>query len=130
MADFERSVTVGVAAEVAFDFLADPARLPAWVAGLRLEDSIAVDGDPVLQGEGEGAPTAPEAGFLPDRTTRTVGWSLPGRYYAGSAEVKPLLTSMSTIVIRLHLPEGADAASVNAALDQTVANLRRLVAGG
>ena len=28
------------------------------------------------------------------------------------------------------LPEGADAASVNAALDQTVANLRRLVAGG
>lgn len=129
MPDFERKVTVGVDAETAFNFLADPGRLPAWVVGMRLEDAIAVDGDPSQQAEGDGAPTAPEATFLPDRHTRTVSWSLPGREYAGSAEVKPLLATMTTIVIRLHLPDGADQKAVDQALDQTAKNLQRQVTG-
>ncbi len=127
MADFERKVTVGVDAETAFNFLADPARLPLWVVGMRLEDAIAVDGDPSQQSEGEGAPTAPEATFLPDRKARVVSWSLPGRDYEGSAEVRPLLATMTTIVIRLHLPHGVDSRAVDAALDQTVKNLQRQI---
>lgn len=130
MPDFERKVTVGVDAETAFNFLADPGRLPAWVVGLRLEDAIAVEGDPTQQAEGEGAPAAPEARFLPDRGARTVSWSLPGRDYAGSAEVKPLLATMTTIIVRLHLPEGVDARAVDAALDQTVKNLQRQITAG
>jgi hypothetical protein len=125
MADFERRATVGVDADAAFDFLADPGRLPTWVVGMTLDDAIAIEGDPKLQDEGEARPEAPEARFFPDRAARRVEWGLPGGEYAGEVQVQPMMAGMSTVTIRLHLPDNGDAAAIDKALDQTVKNLQR-----
>lgn len=130
MPDFEKRVTVAVDAETAFNFLADPGRLPVWVVGMRLEDAVAVEGDPALQDEGEAHTDAPEARFLPNRAARTVEWGIPGGEYSGSATVGTLMASMSTVTVRLHLPDGADQKAVEAALDQSVKNLQRQITGG
>ena len=44
--DFERRTTVWVGVEEAFDFFADTANLPLYVPTVRLEEAVAVDGDP------------------------------------------------------------------------------------
>ncbi len=129
MPDFEKRVTVAVDAETAFNFISDPGRLPVWVVGMRLEDAIAIEGDPALQEAPEAAALAPEARFFPDRGTRTVEWGLPGGEYSGSATVGSLMPSMSTVTVRLHLPEGVDQKAVETALDLSVKNLQRQITG-
>ena len=46
MADFERSLTVGVTADAAFEYLADPANVAEYVGPISLLESIAIEGDP------------------------------------------------------------------------------------
>lgn len=127
MPDFERRITVAVSADTAFELLADASRLPEYVAGLRLEDAVAVDGDPTADVSDEAGPPFPEARFHPDRPRRRVEWELPGSSYRGSAEVAQLLPAVSTVTIRLHTEHPADAAAVERALEETGRNLQRLL---
>ena len=45
MADFERTTTLGVGADTAFAFFADPERIPEYVPTMAHVETIAVDGD-------------------------------------------------------------------------------------
>jgi hypothetical protein len=126
MADFERSVTVGVAADVAFAFLADPANLAAYAPPIAHVESIAVSGDPAEaaeEGEAEDPRTAVR--FLPDAGARRVDWGRDA--YAGSAAVESSTASTSTITFRLHVRDDADSDAVRGALDQAARNVMRLL---
>ncbi|MDP2350875.1 MAG: hypothetical protein Q8M74_06930 [Chloroflexota bacterium] len=133
MADFERSTTVGVGADRAFEFFADPQRLPEYVTTMKLEETTAVDGDLEIEPEPEadtkGRHQVSEARFLADRGTRRVEWGLPGSDYAGSITVAVGTPSTSGVTIRLHLRDDADAAEVDKVLDQTIRNIQRLLSG-
>lgn len=131
MADFERSTTVGVGADRAFAFFADPQRLPDYVTTMRLEDTTVVDGDPAARSEAEthGRHHASEARFFADRTARRVEWGLPGGDYAGSITVSAGTASTSGVTIRLHIRDDAGTAEVEKALDQAVRNIQRLLSG-
>ncbi|MHB8891817.1 MAG: SRPBCC family protein [Candidatus Limnocylindrales bacterium] len=131
MADFERSTTVGVGADTAFAFFADPGRLPEYVTTMRLEETTAVDGDPDAQPEADAKGLRPvsEARFLANRAARRVEWSLPGSDYAGSITVTAGTKSTSGVTIRLHIRDDAGTAEMDTVLDQTVRNIQRLLSG-
>ena len=131
MADFERSTTVGVGADTAFELFADPQRLPEYVTTMKLEETTAVDGD--LQAEPEagrlGRREVSEAQFLADRGARRVEWGLPGSDYSGWIAVAADTPSTSRITINLHLRDDAGTDAVERVLDQTIRNIQRLLSG-
>jgi hypothetical protein len=129
MADFERSTTVGVGADAAFAFLADPQRLPEYVATMTHVDSTAVDGKLVVEAEVEGRQEAGVAHFFADAAARRIEWGRPGTDYAGSATVTPGTSSTSQVTIRLHTRGDANAPEIDRVLDQTMRNLQRLLSG-
>jgi hypothetical protein len=117
-------------ADAAFDLLSDPVRLPEYVPTLRLEDSIAIEGeadpdDVAAVAERDGAP---EAGYVADRKTRTMTWARPEHDYHGSLTVTEGTTSTANVTIRLHTRPDADDEAVAKAVEQAVSNIRRLVA--
>jgi hypothetical protein len=125
MADYERSTTVGVAADAAFAFLADPANLAEYVGPITHVDSIAIDGDPAEVEASNEADAASEAHFLADAGSRRVEW---GRdEYSGSATVEADSSSISTITFRLHVRDDADPDAVRAMLDQAARTVQRLL---
>ncbi|MCJ7710679.1 MAG: SRPBCC family protein [Chloroflexi bacterium] len=128
MADFERSATVGVGADAAFALFADPERLPEYVPAIRLEETIAVDGDPDAETEVHGDPDARETRFIADRGARRVEWGTPGGDYHGSIEVSEGTPSTCGVTLRLHLRDDAGPAEVNVMLDQTIRNIKRVLA--
>jgi hypothetical protein len=129
MADFEQSITVMVGADAAFEVLSDPTRLPDYVATMRLEDSIALEGELDLDADLEERDGAPEARFFPDRPARRLDWGLPGGDYEGSIVVTEGTRRTSGVTIRLHTPDDADLQAVQRLFDQTVLNIRRVLSG-
>jgi hypothetical protein len=125
---FERRATVALDAEAAFDRLADPAQLPIWLVGVQMVESIAVDGDPNRQDEGEAKPTAPAAQFLADRKARRIEWTAPSGEYSGQLEVQPMMAGMSAIVVRLHTRDPVDARAAEQALEAAMKGLQRRLA--
>ena len=93
---------------------------------LRLEDSVAIEGDADAANldEREGAP---EAGFVADRKTRTMHWARPERDYHGSLSVAEGTTSTANVTIRLHTGEDIDGDAVTKTLDEAVSKIRSLV---
>ena len=122
MADYERSLTVGVTADAAFEYLADPANVAEYVGPISLLESIAIEGDPSEIEASDEADDAAEARFLADNAARRVDWGRGG--YAGSMTVSSITPSMSTIAIRLHVRDTADPEAVGAMLDQTARSLQ------
>jgi len=125
MADYERALTVGVAADAVFAFLADPANVADYVAPISHTESIAVEGDPEELAASEEADDAAEARFLADAGARRVSWSHGD--YSGSMAVEASTASISSITIRLHVRDDADPAAVTAQLDQSARTLQRLL---
>jgi hypothetical protein len=115
-------------AGIAFDLLSDPVRLPDYVPSLRLEDSIAIEGEADPDEDLAERDGAPEAGFVADRKTRTITWGRPEHDYAGSIVVTESTASTADIAIHLHTRDDAGADAVAGAMDQAVSNIRRLVA--
>lgn len=114
-------------ADAAFELLSDPVRLPEYVPILRLDESVAIEGEADADAgltEREGAP---EAGFVADRTTRTMRWGRPGRDYHGSLSVARSTASTANVTVRLHTRAEADLNAVTKAFDDSVASIRRLV---
>jgi len=72
---------------------------------------------------------APDAGFVADRKTRRIEWGRPGSDYGGSIVVAAGTTNTSSVTIRLHTRDDADAEEVTRVFDQEVANIRRLLLG-
>ncbi len=125
MADFERSLTVGVTADAAFEYLADPANVAEYVGPISLLESIAIEGDPSEIAASDEADDAAEARFLADTKARRVDWGRDG--YSGSITVESITPSMSTIAIRLHVRDTADPDAVTAMLDQTARTIQRVL---
>jgi hypothetical protein len=116
-------------ADVAFEFLSDPVRLPEYVPTMRLEDSTAVEGELDVDADLRERDGAPDAGFVADRKTRHIEWGRPGSDYGGSIDVAQGTTNTSGVTIRLHTRDDADADEVNRVFEQAVANIRRLLLG-
>lgn len=114
-------------ADAAFDLLSDPVRLPDYVPTLRLEDSIAIEGEADADADLAERDGAPEAGFIADRKTRTMTWGRPEHDYAGSISVSESTASSADVTIRLHTRDDADTEAVTRAFDQAVAAIRRVV---
>jgi hypothetical protein len=116
-------------ADVAFEYLSDPVRLPEYVPTMRLEDSTAVEGELDVDADLRERDGAPDAGFVADRKTRRIEWGRPGSDYGGSIVVAAGTTNTSSVTIRLHTRDDADAAEVTRVFDQAVTNIRRLLLG-
>ncbi len=127
--DFERRTTVWVGPDEAFEFFADPANLPLYVPNVKLEEAIAVDGDPDAAPDAEAGSTGPQARFLPDRGNHRVEWGLPGDTYGGSIEIRQGTPSSSDLTIRLHTGDDVDADQVRQMLEQVARTLGRLLSG-
>jgi len=121
MADFERTTTLGVGADTAFAFFADPERIPEYVPTMARDESTAMD--PRERQE------ADEARFFVDRAARRVEWGLPGTEYAGSVVVSAGTASTCQVTISLHTRDDVDAAGVERMLDEALRNIRRAVSG-
>ena len=114
-------------ADRAFVLLADPVRLPELVSTMRLEDSIAVEGEADLDADVDDRDGAPEAGFLADMATRHIEWGRPERDYGGSIDVAENTASTANVTLRLHTRDDADVAEVTRIVDATVATIRRVL---
>ena len=127
--DLEKTFLVLTSADTAFDFLSDPVRLPEWVATVRLEVSIAVEGELDVDADLAARDGAPDAGFLADRATRHIEWGRPEHAYGGSIEVSEGTANTASVTVRLHTRDDADGTEVTRVFEQTVANIRRVLSG-
>ena len=125
--DLERTFLVMAGADRAFGLLADPVRLPELVSTMRLEDSIAVEGEADLDADVDDRDGAPEAGFLADTATRHIEWGRPERDYGGSIDVAENTANTANVTLRLHTRDDADVAEVTRIVDATVAAIRRVL---
>lgn len=115
-------------ADTAFDLLSDPVRLPDYVPTLRLEDSIAIEGEADADDETALAERAgaPEAGFVADRKTRSISWGRPEHDYAGSIVVAESTTSTANVTVRIHVRDDADQVAVTRVFDEALSKIRTL----
>ena len=127
LADIERTFLVMAGADRAFELLSDPARLPAYVPTLRLDESIAVEGELELDVDLEERGGAPDAGFTADRATRRIDWGRPSPAYGGSIVIAAGTTNTSNVTLRLHTSDDSDAAEIGRVVDEAVSNMRRLL---
>ena len=125
MVDFERTFTVGVGADAAFAYLADPVHLPDYLPTVAHVESIAIDGSDDPDAEATGAPTR----FLPDAGSRRIEWGRPDSGYEGSFTVEPGTTSTSQVTIRLHLRDDAPAEEIERMLAQAARSIGSKVRG-
>jgi hypothetical protein len=123
--DFERTFTVGVGADAAFAYLADPVHLPDYLPTVAHVESIAIDGADDPDAESTGEPTR----FLPDAGARRIEWGRPGSAYEGSFTVEPGTTSTSQVTIRLRLRDDAPAEEIERMLAQAARSIGSKVRG-
>ena len=123
MAEFERVTTVGVGIEAAFEYFADPANLPQYLAVAELVESTAEAGEETAE-----TPTPGGVTFLADREAQTVRWSR-GEAYGGSIQVKKGTPSMSDVVIRLRTRDDADPDEVRKVIEASVRAIGRRLSG-
>jgi hypothetical protein len=128
MAEFERTTTVGMGADAAFEILADPRRLPEYAPTVRHVDTTVVDGEPDDDAPGEGPGETAQARFLADREARRVEWALPNTDYEGSVVVAAGTTSTSQVTIRVRTGDDGGDGELERMLDEMLRNLRRLLA--
>lgn len=116
-------------ADRAFAFLSDPVRLPDWVSIMRLEDSIAVEGELDVDADVAERDGAPAAGFVADSRSRHIEWGRAGDDYGGSIDVAEGTPNTSSVTLRLRTRDDADPDEVARVFEQTVANIRRVLSG-
>jgi hypothetical protein len=92
---------------------------------MRLEDSIAVEGELDVDADLPERDGAPDAGFVADRLTRRIDWGRPGADYGGSIVIAAGTTSTSSITIHLRTRDDAGDDEVARALDQAIASIKR-----
>lgn len=126
MANFERTVAVDAAPDHAFRSLTDPSALPNYVATmtaaeLRTGDRLRVAAE--VQGRHEEG----DARFSVDEAGRRMEWSgETGTGYRGWLEVVPAGAG-SSVTIHLEGVRDDDRAETDRALDETIANIERML---
>jgi uncharacterized protein YndB with AHSA1/START domain len=129
MPNFERTVTVSASPEEAFQFLAEPRNLPRYVATMsaaRPEQGERLHVAADVQGRHEEG----DARFSADPHQRRISWASGGASsYEGSIDVSAA-DGGSSVHIRLHVEHERDVAEINRTMDETVANIERLLGSG
>lgn len=123
--NFERTFTVGVGADAAFAYLADPVHLPDYLPTVVHVESIAIDGADDPETEATGEPTR----FLPDAHSRRIEWGRPDSGYEGAFTVEAGTTSTCQVTIRLHLRDDAPAEEIERMLAQAARSIGSKVRG-
>ena len=131
MADFESTTTVDAPPQALFDYLSDVGNLPAYFS--RLTSARRGDGDEVKTTATlpDGREVEGDATFTVDDAAKTLEWGSEGpSSYGGRLEVTADGDG-STLTVHLHTTrvEAGDA-QVQQGIDETVANVKRLVEGG
>jgi hypothetical protein len=99
------------------------------VPTVRLEESIAVEGELDVDVDLAARGGAPGAGFVADRATRHVAWGRPDHGYGGSIDVSDGTANTASVTVRRHTREESDGAEVARVFDQSIANIRRALSG-
>ena len=133
MAEYERSATVQADADTLFRYLSDVENLPRYFA--RMTDAEPTGGEEVhvtaeIDVEGRGTQRVEgEAWFQVDDEARTIQWGSEGpNEYRGELRVTGEGSS-SQVAVRLETKHDA-AGEIERDLEQTVANVKRLVEAG
>lgn len=130
MADFESTTTVDAPAQALFDYLSDVSNLPTYFA--RMTSARKGDGDEVKTTAKlpDGREVEGDATFTVDSDAKTLEWGSEGpSSYGGRLEVASSGDG-STLTVHLHTTrvEAGDS-QVQQGVDETVANVKRLVEG-
>jgi uncharacterized protein YndB with AHSA1/START domain len=127
MADFERSATIHAPADATYEYLADPRHMPEYVATMTLAQPSR-GGHLHVAADVKGRHEEGEAMFEADEAARRLEWGREGHEYHGWLAVTGLTgAATSTVTIHLETHEQTDAAEVERALDETMANIERAV---
>jgi hypothetical protein len=127
MPDFERTTTVGLGADAAYEILADPLRLPEYAPTIRHVETEVVDGELDPNPDSGSTATTGEGRFFADKSTHRVEWAVPNAGYEGSIEVAEGTASTSQVTLRVRTIDEGGAAEVERMLDETIRNVRRLL---
>ena len=126
--EHERTVSVSASPDEAFRLLADPGNLPRYVATMVAaepedEERVRVAAE-VLGRREEG-----QARLHADEAARRLEWSAErAGDYRGWLQVEPS-DSGSRVTVHVHAVRDEDPAEAERALDETAANIERLLAG-
>lgn len=130
MADFETSTTVDAPARTVFEYLGNVENMPKYFA--RMTSAVQGDGEEVRTTAKmpDGTEVQGDAWFRADADAQTLEWGSEGpSSYSGRLEVSGGGRS-ATITVSLHTTRVEDGdAQVQQGLEETVANVKRLVEG-
>jgi len=128
MAEYERSATVHAAPAATYSYLADPRHMPEYVATMtRAQPS---DRDHLhVAAEVQGRHEEGDAMFRSDESTRRLDWGREGHAYRGWLTVGGADGSTSTVTIHLATHDESARFEVERALEETLSNIQRALAG-
>ena len=125
--EFERTVTVNAAADAAFEFLTDPSNLPQYVATMVKAEPLS-GGLLRVAADVQGRHEEGDAQIRVDRAGRRMDWSGPSESgYSGWLQVSAS-GDASSVTIHIDVANDQDEAEIDRVLDETAANLQRLLA--
>ena len=128
MAEYESSAEVAAPAQQLFDYLADVSNLPKYFS--RMTSAEPAEGDAVhVSAEVNGKTEEGEAWFKVDRGAQSLSWGSEGpNDYHGRLEVTGQ-GDTSTVTVTIST-ERASGSQIQDGVDETVANVKRLVEAG
>lgn len=128
MGDYQHSTAVSTSPSVLFDYLADVHTLPHYFEGMVAAEP-AGPGAVTVVAQVEGQRREGEAWMELDEQARRMRWGSEGpNQYHGELEVREDDNGHATVTVSLHT-ERADGPAIRAGLEQTLANIKRLVEG-
>ncbi|MGW0891581.1 SRPBCC family protein [Saccharopolyspora sp. NPDC002578] len=126
--DYQHSSIVRVNADVLFDYLAEVANLPEYFAAMQSAEYTGPNSVYVVA-KVEGVRRAGEAWFDVDHQARAMSWRSEGESsYSGRLVVSEAGSDDAEVLVTLST-ERADGPGIRAGLEQTLANIKRLVEG-
>ena len=125
MGTYEQSTTVSAPADALFDYLADVGNLPKYMAQMTSAERTGAE-EVHTTAEVEGERVAGDAWFRVHDDTHTIEWGSEGpNQYHGELEVTGDAAE-SQVAVRVTT-EHDDGPAIQQGLDETVANVKRLV---
>ncbi len=126
MRDFERTSHVEANADKAFQFLANPTNLPRYVARMTTASPTS-GGQMHVAAEVQGRHEEGESRFQADASRQRLEWSGDSSGgYGGWLQIEEA-GSGSDVTIHLHVAHDEDQAEIERTLDETAANIERLL---
>ena len=130
MGDHERTVEVAASPDAVFAYLAEPKNLPKYVATMTA--AVPAGGETVhVAAEVQGRREEGDARFHTDPSQRRIEWAGEGSgAYRGWLKVAAAEAG-SAVTVHIHTThdQGADAAEIDRAFDETMDRIQQLVEG-